>query len=134
MLSEIERIFPHIQKGYNVDIDDIISIRNNRSKLFNPQYFANKFWDIMLLLYGREINSLPINANEIAQTLDINPSSALRYLKVLHADGIICAYDRTTEDCLDIARDNLSLTRPGFENTGAIIQQTRKVFAAKTSI
>ncbi|MEH6702460.1 hypothetical protein [Parasphingorhabdus sp.] len=112
-----------------IDIDDVICVRNNRSKLFNEQYFANKFWDIILVLYSHEVNDLPINAQGISTKLDISRSKILRYLGALSADDIICAYDQMAEDHFDIAHDNLSLTRVGFENAGSVIQQMRRVFA-----
>lgn len=129
MLSEIERIFPTNCKNMKIDIDDVISVRTNRAKLFNHQYFTNKFWDIILILYSHEINDFPINAQEISVKLDADYNSVLRYLAALCADDIICAYDKMAEDRFDFARDNLSLTQVGFKNTGTIIQQTRRVFA-----
>ena len=129
MLSQIERIFPNNCKNMKIDIDDVISVRNNRSTLFNHHYFSNKFWDIILILYSHEINDLPINAQEISKKLDIDYKSVLRYLAILFADDIIGAYDRMAEDRFDLAQDNLSLTRVGFENAGTVIQQTRRVFA-----
>tara|TARA_R110000824_G_scaffold328487_2_gene515348 strand:- start:47 stop:412 length:366 start_codon:yes stop_codon:yes gene_type:complete len=111
-----------------INIDDLISARKNRSKLFNNQYFSNKSWDIILILYSHEINDLPINARDISSKLDMNDRSVLRYLNMLFADNIICACDKMAEDCFDVAQDHLSLTRPGFENTGTIIQQMRSVF------
>jgi hypothetical protein len=112
-----------------IDIDDVISVRNNRSKLFNSQYFTNKFWDIILILYSHEINGLPIMSREVAIKLNANHNSVLRYLNILFADNVICAYDKMAEDEFDVARDHLSLTRAGFENTGAIVQQMRRIFA-----
>lgn len=112
-----------------IDINDIISVRNNRSKLFNHQYFTNKFWDIILILYGHEINDSAINAQGISEKLDINYDSVLRYLAILFDDDIICAFDGMAEDSLDLGQDNLSLTRLGFENAGTVIQQTRRIFA-----
>ena len=100
MLSEIERIFPNNCNNMQIDIDAIVSVRKKRSELFNEQYFTNKFWDIILLLYSHEINDLPIDSSAIE------------------------------EDCFDLARDNLSLTRRGFENAGTIVQQTRKIFSS----
>ena len=129
MLSEIERFFPNNCKNMKIDIDDVISVRSNRSQLFNHQYFSNKFWDIILILYSHEINDFPINAREISEKLDIDYNSILRYLAVLFADDIICAYDRVAENSFDLGQGNLSLTRVGFENAGTVIQQTRRVFA-----
>lgn len=134
MLSEIERIFPNICNNIQIDIDKIVSVRKNRSKLFNEQYFTNKFWDIILLLYSHEINDLPIDSSAIARHLELSRTSVLRYLMVLLNDDIICAYDLKEEDCFDLARDNLSLTRRGFENAGTIIQQTRKIFSSIATV
>lgn len=111
-----------------IDIDDVIGVRKNRSQLFNEQYFANKFWDIILVLYSQEVNDLPINAQGISSKLDIDQGKVLRYLKVLSADNLVCAYDQMAEDQFNIADDNLSLTRAGFENTATVIQQMRRVF------
>jgi len=130
MLSEIERIFPSNYNNMQIDIDAIVSVRKNRSELFNEQYFTNKFWDIILLLYSHEINDLPIDSNAIAQHLELSRTSVLRYLTALLNDDIVCAYDLKEEDCFDLARDNLSLTRRGFENAGTIVQQTRKIFSS----
>lgn len=113
-----------------VDIDQIVTVRKNRSKLFNEQYFTSKFWDIILLLYSHETNGLPVDANEISRNLDLNHRQVVRYLKVLLADDIICAYEQTVEESLNIACDNLSLTKTGFENVETIIQQTRNIFAS----
>lgn len=132
MLSEIERIFPTMCTNMKIDIGEVVSVRKNRSKLFNEQYFTNKFWDIILLLYSYEINALPIDANGISRNLDLNHRAVLRYLKVLSADGIICAYDESADGSVNLACDNLSLTRLGFENAGTIVQQTRKIFASNT--
>jgi hypothetical protein len=129
MLSEIERIFPNNCKNMKIDIDDVIGVRKNRSKLFNENYFANKFWDIILVLYSHEVNDSPINAQGISAKLDVSHSKILRYLGALSADDIICAYDQMAEDYFDIAHHNLSLTRVGFENAGSVIQQMRRVFA-----
>lgn len=129
MLSEIERFFPNNCKNMKIDIDDVISVRSNRSQLFNHQYFSNKFWDIILILYSHEINDFPINARGISEKLDIAYNSVLRYLAILFADDIICAYDETAEDSFNLGQDNLSLTRAGSENAGTVIQQTRRVFA-----
>ena len=129
MLSKIERILPANCNTMKINIDGLISARKNRNKFFNNQYFSNKSWDIILILYSHEINDLPINAKDISSKLDMNFRSALRYLNMLYADDIICAYDRLAEDSFDVARDPLSLTRTGFENTGTIIQQTRSLFA-----
>ena len=128
MLSEIERIFPNNCKNMKIDIDDVIGVRKNRSQLFNEQYFANKFWDIILVLYSQEVNDRPINAQGISSKLDIDQGKVLRYLNVLSADNIICAYDQMAEDQFNIAHDNLSLTRAGFENAATVIQQMRRVF------
>jgi|TARA_R110000772_G_scaffold18400_30_gene51773 DNA-binding MarR family transcriptional regulator len=128
MLSEIERIFPNNCKNMKIDIDDVIGVRKNRSQLFNEQYFANKFWDIILVLYSQEVNDRPINAQGISSKLDIDQGKVLRYLKVLSADNLVCAYDQMAEDQFNIADDNLSLTRAGFENTATVIQQMRRVF------
>ena len=130
MLSEIERIFPNNCNNMQIDIDAIVSVRKNRSELFNEQYFTNKFWDIILLLYSHEINDLPIDSNAIARHLEISRTSVLRYLTALLNDDIVCAYDLKEEDCFDLSRDNLSLTRRGFENAGTIVQQTRKIFSS----
>lgn len=132
MLSEIEQIFPTICTNMKLDIDEIVSVRKNRSKLFNEQYFTNRFWDIILLLYGHEINALPIDAKAIAKNLELGDRSVLRYLQVLFDDDVICAFDGTTEEPVDLARNNLTLTLLGFENVGTIIQQTRKVFDSST--
>tara|TARA_R110001599_G_scaffold223639_1_gene422819 strand:+ start:23926 stop:24321 length:396 start_codon:yes stop_codon:yes gene_type:complete len=128
MLSEIERIFPNNCKNMKIDIDDVIGVRKNRSQLFNEQYFANKFWDIILVLYSQEVNDRPINAQGISSKLDIDQGKVLRYLNVLSADNIICAYDQMAEDQFNIAHDNLSLTRAGFENAATVVQQMRRVF------
>jgi DNA-binding MarR family transcriptional regulator len=128
MLSEIERIFPNNCKNMKIDIDDVIGVRKNRSQLFNEQYFANKFWDIILVLYSQEVNDRPINAQGISSKLDIDQGKVLRYLKVLSADNLVCAYDQMAADQFNIADDNLSLTRAGFENTATVIQQMRRVF------
>ena len=133
MLSEIERIFPTICTNMKIDIDEIVSVRKNRSTLFNEQYFTNKFWDIILLLYSHEINDLPINTDKIAEHLELSETSVLRYLNVLLDDDVICAYDLKEEEGFDIGRDNLSLTRRRFENAGAIVQQTRKIFSSVTA-
>lgn len=111
-----------------IDIDDVIGVRKNRSQLFNEQYFANKFWDIILVLYSQEVNDRPINAQGISSKLDIDQGKVLRYLNVLSADNIICAYDQMAEDQFNIAHDNLSLTRAGFENAATVVQQMRRVF------
>lgn len=134
MLSDIERVFPTICTNMKIDIDEIVSVRKNRSELFNEQYFTSKFWDIILLLYSHEINDCPINAHEISKNLDINGAAVLRYLNVLFADDIICAYENKADDRFELARDNLSLTRLGFENTRTIIQQTCKIFAPYAKI
>ncbi|WP_173203180.1 hypothetical protein [Sphingopyxis sp. BSNA05] len=108
--------------------------RKNRSALFNEQYFTNKFWDIILLLYSHEINDLPIDSSAIAKQLEMSRTSVLRYLTALVNDDIVCAYDLKEEDCFDLARDNLSLTRRGFENAGIIVEQTRKIFSTIPAI
>lgn len=132
MLSEIEQIFPTICTNMKLDIDQIVEVRKNRSKLFNEQYFTNRFWDIILLLYAHEINGLPIDAKAIAKNLTLSNASVLRYLQALFDDDVICAFDGKTEEPVDLANDNLTLTSLGFENVGTIIQQTRRVFDSST--
>lgn len=129
MLSEIERIFPTICSNMKIDIGDVVTVRKTREELFNPQYFSNKFWDIILLIYSHEINAKPINLKAISEHLDLDRRSTARYLDALFADGIICAYDKMTDEHFNLASDDLSLTQLGFENTGTIIRQTRKIFA-----
>ncbi len=113
-----------------IEVDQIVKVRKNRNKLFNEQYFTNKFWDIILLLYSHEINGLPIDANGISRNLDLNHRQVVRYLEVLLADDIICAYEQTVEESFNIACDNLSLTKAGFENVETIMQQTRDIFTS----
>lgn len=129
MLSQIERIFPNNCKNMKIDIDDVISVRLNRGKLFNSDYFTNKFWDIILILYSHEVNGFPIDAQAMAAKLDVSYEITLRYLNALLTDDIICAYEKMEDEIFDVAHDNLSLTRAGFENTGTIIQQMRHIFA-----
>jgi hypothetical protein len=130
MLTEIERIFPTMCTNMKIDIDQIVTIRKSRSELFNEQYFTNKFWDIILLLYSHEINEQPIDAKTIASKLEISHASVMRYLQVLFADDIIADYEGAAGKSFDLECDHLSLTRLGFENAGSIIQQTRKVFGS----
>ncbi|WP_339827213.1 hypothetical protein [uncultured Parasphingorhabdus sp.] len=111
-------------------IDQIVTIRKNRSELFNEQYFASKFWDIILLLYSHGTNGLPADANGISRSLDLNHRQVVRYLKVLLADGIICGFEQTVEGCLNVACDNISLTKTGFGNVETIMQQTRNIAAS----
>ncbi|VWX58532.1 hypothetical protein [Sphingorhabdus sp. 109] len=134
MLSEIERIFPTNCSNVKVDIAAMAAARKKRSELFNEQYFTNKFWDIILLLYSHEINELPIDSAEIANHLEIDQSSVLRYLTALENDDIVCAYDLAEDDCFDLARDKLSLTRSGFENAGIIVQQVRKILTSMPNV
>ena len=129
MLSQIERIFPNNCKNMKIDIDDVISVRNNRGKLFNADYFTNKFWDIILILYSHEVNGFPIDVHTMASKLDVSYETTVRYLNALLSDDIICAYEKGDDDSFDVEYDNLSLTRAGFENTGTIIQQMRRIFA-----
>ncbi len=132
MLSEIERIFPTICTNMKIDINGLIAIRKSRSKLFNETYFSNKFWDIILLLYGSEINEHPVDAKAIAANLEIGEASAMRYLQALFADDIICADNGTASKPFNLAEDSLSLTARGFENAATVIQQMRMVFATST--
>lgn len=134
MLSEIERFFPNNCKNVEIDIGAIVSARKTRSALFNEQYFSNKFWDIILLLYSHEVNDLPVDSVDIAKYLEIDQTSVLRYLAALVNDDIVCAYDLQEEECFDFTRDKLSLTRRGFENAGIVVQKTRRVYSlAKTA-
>ncbi|WP_417594091.1 hypothetical protein [Parasphingorhabdus sp.] len=130
MLSDLERIFPNICTHNKNDIDQIVIVRNNRGKLFGEQHFSTKFWDIILLIYSREINEFPIDAAEISRNLEISLRQVVRYLKVLLADNIICAYEGSSQNSFNIACDNLSLTKTGFANVGTIMDQTRDIFAA----
>ena len=133
MLSQIERIFPNNCRNMKIDIDDVISVRNNRKQLFNADYFSNRFWDIILVLYSHEVNGMPIDAQAMTAKLDLRHDIVLRYLNVLASDNIICAFDKKEDDEFDVARDNLSLTQTGFENTGTIIQQMRRVFTQEAA-
>ena len=130
MLSEIERNIPNIYGNKNLDINELISLRKNRNKLFGQQYFTDNFWDIILLLYLHKRDDRIINAHGLSNSLDIASDAILRYLNVLYADNIICAYDEIANDRVDLANDNLSLTALGFENTGIIIQQTSNIFTS----
>lgn len=136
MISEFERNFFNNYNGICDEIDGLISVRKNREDLFNEQYFTNRFWDIILLLYKHDIDQQPVNADIIAKDLGIARNSILRYLTVLLADKIICSYDNRASLSFDITSDSLSLTRLGFKNAESIIQQTRTVFAtfAKSSV
>lgn len=129
MLSDIERVFPVIGNKMIIDIDKLVAVRRSRSKLFDSRYFTNKFWDILLILYNFEIQDLPINADELAQKLEIDHRSLIRYLDVLAADQVICAFDTSGPDRFDIAVDYMSLSRTGSENVRSIVQQTRRIFA-----
>jgi len=112
-----------------IDVDQIVTVRKHRGKLFRKDYFGSYFWDIILILYSHEINERPVDAREVARRLDLRQSAVLRYLKILFADGFVCAYEHGTDQEFDTARDCLALTRQGFENAGAVIQRMRTIFS-----
>lgn len=129
MLSQIERMFPTICSHMQIDIDQMVSARRHRGELFRKQYFDNHFWDIILIMYNYALQERSVDAEEIAGRLDLSPSLALRYIRVLHADGFVCAYEMGEDEGFAIDRDALALTAIGFKNAAAIIHRMHKIFA-----
>lgn len=112
-----------------IDVDQIVTVRKQRGKLFRKEYFGNHFWDIILLLYSHQVSERPLDAPEIASRLELGHPVVLRYLKVLLADGFVCGGEKGADDDFNIASDRLALTRQGFDNAGTVIHRIRKVFA-----
>ena len=132
MLSDIERLSPIFGNKMIIDIEKLIAARRSRGDLFNSQYFTNKFWDILLVLYNCEIQGHCIDAKGLSARLEIDQRMLLRYLNVLVADEIICSFESTRHDRFDLAVGNLSLTRTGSEKIRSIIQQPYGVTASET--
>ena len=129
MLSQIERIFPTSCSSMKIDVDEIVSARKHRGQLFREQYFDNRFWDIILILYSHAVNERPVDAKDIAGRLEIGHSGVMRYSEILVSDGFVCGQTEAENEGLDIARDRLALTRQGFDNAGAVIDRMRRIFA-----
>ncbi|MEH6756558.1 MAG: hypothetical protein V7676_03490 [Parasphingorhabdus sp.] len=139
MITEIERIYPiifdknHKEDKNNINIHELVSVRQNRNKLFGREYFTDHFWDIILLLYIHQIDDCSINAATLSNKMDISHSATMRYLNVLYTDSFICARKKMTDDQFDLALDDLSLTSPGFENAELVIQQTSDIFKSNAA-
>ena len=128
MLSQIERIFPTACPSIKIDVDEIVSARKERSQLFREEYFGGHFWDILFILYGHAVNECPVDVQGLASKLELSPSTVLRHIKVLSADGFVCGHGRDAGEAFDFERDPVALTRQGFDNAGTVILRMRRIF------
>ena len=128
MLSQIERIFPTACLSIKIDVDEIVSAREERSRLFREEYLGGHFWDILFILYGHGVNECPLDVQGLANKLELSHSTVLRHIKILSADGFVCTHGHEAGEAFDFDRDPVALTRQGFDNAGTVILRMRRIF------
>lgn len=128
MLSQIERIFPTACLSIKIDVDEIVSAREERSRLFREEYLGGHFWDILFILYGHAVNECPLDVQRLANKLELSHSTVLRHIKILSADGFVCTHGHEAGEAFDFDRDPVALTRQGFDNAGTVILRMRRIF------
>jgi DNA-binding MarR family transcriptional regulator len=90
-------------------VNALIQERARRSDHFPTELFSEPAWDILLALYAAEMAQQRVTALKLAEQVLAPTTTALRWLKVLEAVGLV---DRKP-DPLDARRVFLSLTPKG---------------------
>lgn len=68
----------------------LYGIRRERNQFFSDDLFGEPAWDILLILYWAELEQLRLTVSNVCEGAQVPPTTALRWISKLEADGMIC--------------------------------------------
>ncbi len=88
-----------------------IDNRAKRLDYLRPDLLAEPAWDILLHVYSFELVQSRVTASELANRINVPSTTAVRWMKVLEAEGLL---DRTIS-AAEPTQVTISLTLEGIE-------------------
>jgi DNA-binding MarR family transcriptional regulator len=88
------------------DVQHSISARRLRGQLFRADLFSDPGWNLLLELYGAEVEQYRICATDLYARADVPPTTGIRWIAILENCGFVVR----REDPLDARRRFISLT------------------------
>lgn len=78
-------------------VSRIIEARRVRESFFRPGLFSEPAWDILLALFLAELRQQRVAASDLARTIAISLTVALRWIDALEREGLVRRHpDRAT--------------------------------------
>ena len=75
------------QPSHSTFLREIRRLRDYRNALFDGELFGEPAWDILLQLYGAELEGKPLIVSKVGRASSVSPTTALRWVDRLEAGG-----------------------------------------------
>lgn len=118
IVTECARVSP-IEEN---QVRRVITARRIRNQHLGSDLVADPAWDLLLGAFAAELGGDRIEVPDLCRTTTVPPSTALRWIKKLEADGWVQLQPSSDETCwIEMTPDGLTRLSQLFDAVGAAL-------------